>query len=76
MGFCTEDDAEFITLQKRILDVVLEQLDVDSRKYDTETGFAIVNHACWSLGEIAVRQKQAIHLYVDRTLQKWSPHER
>ncbi|KAE9979019.1 hypothetical protein EG327_007180 [Venturia inaequalis] len=53
-----------------ILDIVLDQLDVDSSSYDADTGFAVVNNACWSLGEIAVRQKQEMDPHVDRILNK------
>jgi len=53
-----------------ILEIILQQLDIESVNYDAETGFAVVNNACWSLGEIAVRQKQDMSTYVDRFLEK------
>ncbi|QDS77675.1 hypothetical protein FKW77_003395 [Venturia effusa] len=53
-----------------ILDILLDQLDVDSSSYDADSGFPVVNNACWSLGEIAVRQKQEMGPYVDRILNK------
>jgi len=53
-----------------ILEVMLTQLDVDTVGYDAETGFAVVNNACWSLGEIAIKQEKGLTDYVDRFLQK------
>lgn len=54
-----------------ILEILIAQLDVDTIGYDPEDGsFPVVNNACWSLGEISVRQKEGMATYVDRLLGK------
>jgi transportin-1 len=54
-----------------ILEILITQLDVSSLGYDPEhTGFGVVNNACWSLGEISVRQKEGMANYVDQLLTK------
>jgi len=42
-----------------------------SIQYDgEETNFAVVNNACWSVGEIAMRQREAMQPYAESLLQK------
>jgi len=54
-----------------ILDILIPQLDMSQVQYDgEETNFSVVNNACWSLGEIAVREKEGMQPYVDRLLEK------
>lgn len=54
-----------------ILEILIAQLDVaQSRVESEETGFSVINNACWSVGEIAMRQKEGMQPYVDRLLQR------
>jgi transportin-1 len=54
-----------------MLETLLEQLEMSSIEYDgEETNFAVVNNACWSVGEIAMRQRQGMQPYAERLLQK------
>lgn len=54
-----------------IMELVIAQLDLSSANSDPETGFRVINNACWSCGEIAMRApSDVIGPYVDRILQK------
>ena len=54
-----------------LMDILLEQLDVEQIVRDgEETGYSVINNACWSLGEIAMRQLEGMAPYVDRLLTK------
>jgi hypothetical protein len=54
-----------------MLDILLEQLDMNRVQYDgEETNFSVVNNACWSVGEIAMRQREGMQPYAERLLQK------
>jgi transportin-1 len=54
-----------------ILDLLIEQLDVtDAHLAAEETGFSVINNACWSVGELAMRQKEGMQPYAERLLQK------
>lgn len=52
-----------------ILDILLQQLNVDKLGSDP-AAHAVVNNACWSLGEIAKRQKSGMSDYLEKFLQK------
>lgn len=55
----------------QIMELVIAQLDLSSAKADPETGFRVINNACWSCGEIAMRAPQeAMAPYIDRLLQQ------
>jgi len=54
-----------------LLEILIAQLDMSQVNYDAEeTGYSVVNNACWSLGEIAMRAKESMIAYVDRLLEK------
>lgn len=52
-----------------ILEILIEQLDVAQiHPGADEAGYSVINNACWSAGEIAMRQKEGMQPYVDRLL--------
>jgi hypothetical protein len=53
-----------------IMEVLIQQLDVNEAEEDPETAFRVINNACWSCGEIAMRQKEGMSAYVEHLLQK------
>jgi transportin-1 len=54
-----------------IMEILIAQLDVTKPGFMAEDeGFPVVNNACWSLGEISVRQKEGMADYVDQLLTK------
>jgi len=54
-----------------IMELVILQLDLNSATSDPDTGFRVINNACWSCGEIAMRAPpDVIGPYVDRILQQ------
>ena len=49
-----------------MLPVLVRQIDLDNlRDEDTDTGFSVINNACWSCGEIAMKYKQGMVSFVD-----------
>jgi hypothetical protein len=52
-----------------ILDILLLQLNIEKLGTDP-AAHAVVNNACWSLGEIAKRQKEGMSEYLEKFLQK------
>ncbi|KAF2396448.1 ARM repeat-containing protein [Trichodelitschia bisporula] len=54
-----------------LMQLVLDQLEVSQINYDAEeTGYGVINNACWSLGEIAMRHGSGMADYVDSLLEK------
>jgi hypothetical protein len=54
-----------------ILEILIGQLELSQVLLDgEETGYSVINNACWSVGEIAMRQKEGMQPYVERLLQK------
>ncbi|KAF2722862.1 ARM repeat-containing protein [Polychaeton citri CBS 116435] len=54
-----------------ILEMLISQLDISQAPEDEDAGFRVINNACWSLGEIAMRhQPTAMAPYTDRIMQK------
>jgi transportin-1 len=54
-----------------ILEILIAQLELSQVLLDgEETGFSVINNACWSVGEIAMRQKEGMQPYVGRLLEK------
>ncbi|EMC96364.1 hypothetical protein BAUCODRAFT_69765 [Baudoinia panamericana UAMH 10762] len=53
-----------------IMEILLQQLELGEAAKDPETGFRVINNACWSCGEIAMRHKEGMAPYVDRLLTK------
>jgi len=53
-----------------IMELVITQLDLQQAVREPETAFRVINNACWSCGEISMRQKDGMSPYVDRLLTK------
>ncbi|EOA85256.1 hypothetical protein ACJQWK_06940 [Exserohilum turcicum] len=54
-----------------ILDILISQLEVSQVDSDgLETGYSVINNACWSVGEIAMCHKEGMQPYVEKLLQK------
>lgn len=54
-----------------LLEILIAQLGMNEVNFDgDDTGYSVINNACWSLGEIAMRAKEAMNPYVDRLLEK------
>ena len=54
-----------------IMPVLIEQLDMDKiADEDVETGFSVVNNACWSCGEIAMKEGTGMAPYVEKLCQR------
>lgn len=50
-----------------LLPILIQQLDLDNvRDEDIDTGFSVINNACWSCGEIAMNEKQGMAPYVEK----------
>ncbi|KAI1079318.1 armadillo-type protein [Whalleya microplaca] len=55
-----------------IFAVLLRQLDLDSiLDEDIDSGFGVVNNACWSAGEIAIRHKSNMAPFVPELFQRF-----
>ncbi|KAI5867177.1 armadillo-type protein [Durotheca rogersii] len=55
-----------------IFSVLLKQLDLDSiLDEDMDSGFGVVNNACWSAGEIAIQHKSRMAPYVPELFQRF-----
>ncbi|KAI4181277.1 MAG: hypothetical protein L6R41_006714 [Letrouitia leprolyta] len=53
-----------------LIPVLIRQLDLDNMKdQDIESGFSVINNACWSCGEIAIREKNGMGPYVEQIYQ-------
>lgn len=54
-----------------IIPVLVRQLDLDNMKdQNIESGFSVINNACWSCGEIAMRTKADMEIYVEQIYQR------
>jgi hypothetical protein len=54
-----------------ILEILIGQLEVSQVKMDAEeTGYSVINNACWSVGEISMRQREGMQPFVERLLAK------
>jgi transportin-1 len=54
-----------------VLEILIAQLEITQVMIDAEeTGYSVINNACWSVGEISMRQKEGMQPYVERLLQK------
>ena len=54
-----------------IINIVIEQLDVAQAHLEAEeTGYSVINNACWSIGEISMRHKEGMLPYADKLLQQ------
>lgn len=54
-----------------LLPVLSKQLDLDSvRDEDIDMGFSVINNACWSCGEVAMKDKQGMAPYCETLYQR------
>ncbi|KAL8703314.1 MAG: hypothetical protein Q9201_003505 [Fulgogasparrea decipioides] len=54
-----------------LIPVVIQQLDLDSiRDEDIDQGFSVINNACWSCGEIAMKETTGMRPYVEQLYQR------
>jgi transportin-1 len=55
-----------------LLPILIKQLDLDAiLEEQIETGFSVVNNACWSCGEIAIQNGKDMGPYVGELLQRF-----
>ncbi|KAI1414306.1 ARM repeat-containing protein [Hypoxylon sp. FL1857] len=55
-----------------IFPILLRQLDIESiLDEDIDNGFGVINNACWSAGEIAIRHKSNMAPYVPELFQRF-----
>ena len=54
-----------------LIPLAVEQLDIQHTKSDdSETAFSVINNACWSCGEIAMKYRQQFTPYAEKIYQK------
>ncbi|KAL8779958.1 MAG: hypothetical protein Q9194_001177 [Teloschistes cf. exilis] len=54
-----------------LIPVLIEQLDLDNMKgEDIDQGFSVINNACWSCGEIAMRESSGMGPHVEHLYQR------
>lgn len=53
-----------------IMQLLINQLDLTQAQDDAETAFRVINNACWSCGEIAMRHGAGMEKYISNLLQK------
>lgn len=54
-----------------ILEILIVQLEVSPAHIGhDESGYSVINNACWSVGEISMQQKEGMQPYAERLLQK------
>jgi hypothetical protein len=53
-----------------MMTLITSQLDLSHAMEEPETAFRVINNACWSCGEISMRQKEGMSPYADRLLSK------
>ncbi|KAK4504967.1 hypothetical protein PRZ48_002930 [Zasmidium cellare] len=51
-----------------LMKILIAQLDLSQTTDDPETAFRVINNACWSCGEIAMRQKEGMTPFVEELL--------
>ena len=53
-----------------LVPVLIRQLDLENlRDDDADTGFSVINNACWSCGEISIKYKQGMAPFVEKIYQ-------
>lgn len=56
----------------RLLPVLIQQLDLDAiLDEQIQTGFSVINNACWSAGEISIQHGKNMGPYVEKLLQRY-----
>ncbi|KAI5368141.1 Putative importin-beta domain, armadillo-like helical, importin beta family [Septoria linicola] len=53
-----------------ILEILIQQLSLNDVKNDPESMFRVINNACWSCGEISMRQNEGMAPFVEKLLEK------
>lgn len=53
-----------------LLNILIQQLGLNDVQNDPESTFRVINNACWSCGEISMRQKEGMAPFVDKLLEK------
>jgi hypothetical protein len=54
-----------------IMNILIEQLDVERAHLEhDDVAYAVINNACWSTGEIAMRHKEGMQPYLEKLLQR------
>lgn len=53
-----------------IIRILILQLDLDAATDDRETVERVINNACWSIGEISMRQEEGMGAFTEDLLQK------
>ena len=54
-----------------VLPVLVRQLDLENvRDEDVDTGFSVINNACWSCGEIAMGYREGMAEYAEKLYQR------
>ncbi|KAI4213819.1 MAG: hypothetical protein LQ351_003513 [Letrouitia transgressa] len=54
-----------------LIPTLMQQLDIENLQNDDfDTGFSVINNACWSCGEIAINHKQGMLPYVERLYER------
>ena len=58
---------QLIPFLPSLIPVLIRQLDLDNlRDDDVDTGFSVINNACWSCGEIAMKYQQGMVPFVEK----------
>ena len=58
------------TFLPSLVPILIRQLDLENlRDDDADTGFSVINNACWSCGEIAMKYKQGMAPFVEKIYQ-------
>ncbi|KAF2104281.1 ARM repeat-containing protein [Rhizodiscina lignyota] len=53
-----------------VLEILISQMDLNSVDMTMiDSGYSVINNACWSLGEIAMRQRDGMEPYINRLLE-------
>ncbi|KAL8715531.1 MAG: hypothetical protein Q9220_000867 [cf. Caloplaca sp. 1 TL-2023] len=54
-----------------LMPILIQQLDLDNiRDQDIDQGFSVINNACWSCGEIAMKEEAGMRPYVEQIYQR------
>ena len=53
-----------------LMELVIAQLDLNQAREEPETAFRVINNACWSCGEMALRQGAGMSGFVERLLER------
>lgn len=63
--------SELQTVLPSLMPLLIQQLDLDAMPdEDASAAFSVINNACWSCGEIAIRQKQGMAPYLEKLYER------